>query len=170
MKDLFLRKVFRRMFVLSLCAGMGIFLLSGCGNSGSGNSGSGTDTNQEKTEVSSTVKDDASALPAPQADTSETASEELLPDSTEYEPNQEYDKFAKVEYVVDDIGAEFTATVSAKEDGSQYEVHCVLEGVEQVVVLDKDLEITSNLTGDLVYDAPLIVQQAIDEDTWTKIE
>ena len=87
----------------------------------------------------------------------------------EYQPNPEYDRYAMVEYMIEDIGAEFTATVSKKADDSEYEVHCMVENAEQVVVLDKDLAIVSDKTGNLGYDAPLIVQKAVDEDKWEDI-
>jgi hypothetical protein len=88
----------------------------------------------------------------------------------EYAPNREYDKYALVDYTIEDIMAQFTATVSAKEDGSEYELHCMVEGAEQLLVLDGDLNIMSDLTGDIANDAPAIVQKAIDEDKWTVIE
>ena len=87
-----------------------------------------------------------------------------------YDPDEQYYKYVLVDYSIDDIGAEFTATVSAKEDNSEYEVHCMLENVEQVVVLDGDLKILSDLTGDMEYDAPLIVQKAIEQDDWQTID
>ena len=88
----------------------------------------------------------------------------------EYAPNREYDKYALVDYTIEDIMAQFTATVSAKEDGSEYELHCMVEGAEQLLVLDGDLNIVSDQTGDIANDAPAIVQKAIDEDKWTVIE
>ena len=88
----------------------------------------------------------------------------------EYAPNREYDKYALVDYTIEDIMAQFTATVSAKEDGSEYELHCMVEGAEQLLVLDGDLNIVSDQTGDIANDAPAIVQKAVDEDKWTVIE
>lgn len=89
---------------------------------------------------------------------------------TEHEPDSAYDKYALVDYLVEDIGAEFTATVSAKEDGSEYEVRCTLENEEQVVVLDRNLVIISDKTGNMGYDAPFVVQKAIEENNWTEID
>ena len=88
----------------------------------------------------------------------------------EFSPNAEYDKYTLVYYIVEDIDARFTATVSAMEDGSRYEVHCSIDGEEQIVTLDKDHKVTDDKTGNMSYDAPLIVQKAIDADNWTKIE
>ena len=87
----------------------------------------------------------------------------------EYQPNPDYDRYAKVDYLIEDIGAEFTATVSKKADDSEYEVHCMVDNVEQLAVLDKDLAVVSDKTGELGYDAPLIVQKAIDADKWADI-
>ncbi len=98
----------------------------------------------------------------------ETAAEaETVP--LTFDPNPEYDKYALVDYMVEDIAAEFTATVSAKEDGSEYEIHCNLEGEEQIVILDKDYKIVSDKTGHMSYDAPLVVEKAVEENKWTKI-
>ena len=88
----------------------------------------------------------------------------------EFSPNAEYDKYTLVYYIVEDIDARFTATVSAMDDGSGYEVHCSIDGEEQTVTLDKDLKVTDDKTGNMSYDAPIIVQKAIDADNWTKIE
>lgn len=98
------------------------------------------------------------------------AAETAAGTAEEYAPNREYDKYALVDYTIEDIMAQFTATVSAKEDGSEYELHCMVEGAEQLLVLDGDLNIVSDQTGDIANDAPAIVQKAIDEDKWTVIE
>ena len=90
--------------------------------------------------------------------------------AVEYSPNKEYDRYTQVYYIVEDIDARFTATVSAMDDGSKYEVHCSIDGEEQIVTLDKDLKVTDDKTGKMSYDAPIIVQKAIDADNWTKIE
>ena len=86
-----------------------------------------------------------------------------------YDPNPAYDRYALVEYAVDDIGAEFTATVSAEDDGSEYEVHCTLGKAEQIVILDEDYNVIYDRTGSMGDDAPLIVQAAVEEDNWRAI-
>ena len=86
-----------------------------------------------------------------------------------YDPNPAYDRYALVEYAVDDIGAEFTATVSAEDDGSEYEVHCTLGKTEQIVILDEDYNVIYDRTGSMGDDAPLIVQAAVEEDNWRAI-
>ena len=86
-----------------------------------------------------------------------------------YDPNPAYDRYALVEYMVDDIGAEFTATVSAEDDGSEYEVHCTLGKTEQIVILDEDYNVIYDRTGSMGDDAPLIVQAAVEEDNWRAI-
>lgn len=86
-----------------------------------------------------------------------------------YDPNPDYDKYALVEYAIDDIGAEFTATVSADDDDSEYEVHCNLGRTEQVVILDADYSVIYDRTGRMGSDAALIVQKAVEENDWRKI-
>ena len=86
-----------------------------------------------------------------------------------YDPNPDYDKYALVEYSIDDIGAEFTATVSAEEDDSEYEVHCNLGKSEQIVILDVDYSVIYDRTGRMGSDAALIVQKAVEENDWRKI-
>ena len=86
-----------------------------------------------------------------------------------YDPNPAYDKYALVEYAIEDIGAEFTATVSAEDDDSEYEVHCNLGRTEQVVILDMDYSVVYDRTGEMGSDAPLIVQMAVEENDWRSI-
>ena len=86
-----------------------------------------------------------------------------------YDPNPAYDKYALVEYAIDDIGAEFTATVSAEDDDSEFEVHCNLGKAEQVVILDMDYSVVYDRTGEMGSDAPLIVQMAVEEGDWRSI-
>lgn len=86
----------------------------------------------------------------------------------EFELNFKYDRFALVDYTVEDIEAHFGATVSAREDGAQYELHHNMDGEEQALVLDGDFNIISNLTGNMTYDAPIVIQKAIDTDEWAQ--
>lgn len=86
-----------------------------------------------------------------------------------YDPNPDYDKYALVEYAIEDIGAEFTATVSAEDDDSEFEVHCTLGRTEQVVILDADCSVVYDQTGEMGSDAALIVQQALEENNWSRI-
>lgn len=156
------RKVRFSGYSLVIVSMIAALMLAGC--SGSKN----TDSNAEQQ-----IEQETTADAVTQGDTVETAAEtaaeaETVPST--FDPNPEYDKYAMVDYMVEDIGAEFTATVSAKEDGSEYEVHCNLEGVEQVVVLDKDYKITSDKTGNMSYDAPLVVKKAVEENKWTEID
>ena len=152
------RNAFKTLFIIAVV--IGTLMLSGCG--GSGASGGNTEKKDQQETVTET---------AVQAATGEETSEPdiIQIEHIEYDANSDYDKFAMVEYMVEDIGAEFTATVSAKEDDSEFEVHCSLDNVEQVVVLDKDYNIISDKTGNMSYDAPLIVQKAVDENNWQKI-
>lgn len=156
---------------------VGITSICGCGNSGAQPAGDGKKeesvTPQEATPAESAGQTEAASSAGTSAAGTETApQEEEEPQElvAEFEPNTEYDKYALVYYIVEDIDARFVATVSAREDGSEYEVHCSVDGEEQVVKLDKELTVTSDMTGNLSYDAPLIVKKAVNEDKWIEIE
>lgn len=136
-------------------------LSAGCGGSKQADANAAQQTQQE-------TGTDAAAPAATTEAAAETAAEASTVPAT-FDPNPGYDKYAMVDYMVEDIGAEFTATVSAKEDDSEFEVHCNLDGVEQIVVLDKDHKIVSDKTGNMSYDAPLVVEKAIEEGNWTEI-
>lgn len=176
----------RKTISLLLALIIGLMTLAGCGNkvaqptSGTEQTKEDTDapvdtesavtesgalTNTESVATESGASTDTeSAVTEPDAP---SEPEELV---AEFSPNSEYDKYQLVYYIVEDIDARFTATVSAMDDGSKYEVRCNIDGEEQLVTLDKDLKITDDQTGHMSYDAPIIVQKAIDADKWTKIE
>ena len=137
----------RKTISIVLLLVIGMMLLAGCGNNAA-QPAAGTEQPKD--------------VPEPPVEP-----EEL---TAEFSPNAEYDKYTVVYYIVEDIDARFTATVSAMDDGSEYEVHCSIDGEEQTVTLDKDLKVTDDKTGNMSYDAPIIVQKAIDADNWTKIE
>ena len=166
MKERFKRK---SLVAILLSAGMIITMLSACSNTATNSEGN---TEEEvvqeaaETEGSSAASKEQSQA-ADTAGTSAVVAPGILEE--QYQPNPDYDKYAMVDYLVEDIGAQFTATISKKADDAEYEVHCMLDNVEQIVVLDKNLSIISDKTGNLEYDAPLIVQKAIDEDKWTDI-
>jgi len=154
---------------------VGITLICGCGNGGA------QPAENEKKEESEVPQETPPAEPAGQTDAAASAGTaaagtEIAPQEepgelvAEFEPNTDYDKYALVYYIVEDIDARFVATVSAKDDGSEYEVHCSVDGEEQVVTVDKDLSVVSDKTGNLSYDAPLIAKKAIDADKWIEIE
>ena len=153
----------------ALAVGMSITLLSACSNTGTNSEGNTEETLvQEAAETEgSNAASKEQVQAADMAGTSAAAAPGILEE--QYQPNPDYDKYAMVDYLVEDIGAQFTATVSKKADDSEYEVHCMLDNVEQIVVLDKDHVIISDKTGSLEYDAPLIVQKAIDEDKWMDV-
>lgn len=141
--------------------------LSACGDQKKEEASKGEENTEEIAEVSENESEpEASEETAEEAE-SEAEQDEL---AAEFEPNTEYDRYALVDYTVEDIEAHFVATVSAREDGSEYELHCNMDGEEQILVLDKDLNIVSDLTGNMSYDAPLIVQKAIDADEWVQID
>lgn len=159
MKD---QRKWNQSFRLMLFSVLLALLIAGCGSS---KNSKNVDENPDQQAKQETVVEEPV-----QATTEEESASVTEPSSTEQKPDPAYDKYAMVDYLVEDIGAEFTATVSAKEDGSEYEVRCTLENEEQVVVLDKNLVIISDKTGNMGYDAPFIVQKAIDENNWNDIE
>lgn len=152
-----------------------VMALYGCGNTGAQPAGA----EQNKVEASGTESAEPAAAGTEAAGTEAAGTEtagaeaaaagETIEVAPEFEPNADYDKYALVDYTVEDIAARFVATVSSKGDGEEYEIHCSVDGVEQVVTLDKDLNIVSDMTGNMSYDAPLIVQKAIDEGNWMEI-
>ena len=162
---------------------IGVTTIAGCGNKASNVEQPEAQTEQNKEEAAvpeeaSAVETEVQAEAAESVDTAnagstntETAAptepDELV---AEFEPNGNYDKYTLVYYIVEDIDARFVATVSAMEDDSEYDVHCSIDGEEQNVTLDKDLVITADQTGNMSYDAPLIVKKAIEADHWTKID
>ena len=151
----------------------GIISICGCGNSGvqpaENGKKEGTVTSQETVQAEPDEQTEAvpSAAGTEIAPQKEEELEELV---AEFEPNTDYDKYALVYYIIEDIDARFVATVSARNDVPEYEVHCSVDGEEQIVTLDKELSVTSDMTGNLSYDAPLIVKKAIEADKWIKIE
>ena len=164
-------------YSLILALVVGIISVCGCGNSGvqpaEDGKKEGTVTSQEpaqgepddQTEVASSAG--TSAVGTEIAQQKEEEPRELV---AEFEPNTDFDKYSLVYYIIEDIDARFVATVSARDDGSEYEVHCRIDGEEEAVTLDKDLSVTSDLTENMSYDAPLIVQKAIDAGDWTETE
>lgn len=152
-----------------------LIILGGCGNTGTQGTMQGQ-SNEETKLSEDTVHDEAdqreeTALAAnTSAASTEVAVEEPEELAAEFDPNTDYDKYALVYYIIEDIDARFVATVSARDDGSEYEVHCSVDGEEQVVTVDKDLSVVSDKTGNLSYDAPLIAKKAIDADKWIEIE
>lgn len=164
---------------LMLALIIAMLALAGCGNNAS-QPASGSEQNKEETAAPAetpAVETEVQAETAEPVDTAvagstntETAAptepDELV---AEFVPNEDYDKYALVYYIVEDIDARFVATVSAMEDDSEYEIRCSVDGEEQNVTLDKDLVITADQTGNMSFDAPLIVKKAIEAGNWTKI-
>lgn len=154
---------------------IGMMMITGCGNSGTQPAEAGQKEEEAAAPEETAQSDGDVQEEAVPADNAAAAGTEAAPTEetgelvAEFEPNKDYDKYALVDYTVEDIAAHFVATVSAMEDESEYEVHCSVDGEEQVVTLDKDLSITSDMTGNMSYDAPLIVKKAIDAGNWIEI-
>jgi len=96
-----------------------------------------------------------------------------LPAAPEFDPNEDYDKWTTVEYSIEDLGEDMVCTVSAKEDGSEYEILCNFFGDDQaaVVAVDGDeYTMVSDKTGFMEGDSPAIIKAAIDQDLWVYFE
>ena len=89
--------------------------------------------------------------------------------TAEFDPNPEYDVYTLVDYTIEDIGAEFVATVSKKADGSKYEIHCNFYGDEQLSVLENG-KVTEDKTGFMETDTPKIVEAAEAQNVWSAIK
>lgn len=175
------KKRFKRIYTCLIVLTIVSSAFFGCGNTTT--AASGSDQNADTQEVQENVADEPGSVETgteqtqtaetPESESSEAvdngSAEKIEGLTAEFQPNPEYDKYTLVDYEVEDIAAQFIATVSAKEDGSEYEIHCSLDGEEQIVVLDKDLNIISDKTGAMSYDAPLIVQRAVDANNWISI-
>ncbi len=83
-----------------------------------------------------------------------------------FEPNTDYELYTIIEYTIESAGATFAATVSKKADNSEYHIHCMFYGDEQVVVVDGDGNVTEDKTGFMETDGPLIVKAAEDTNLW----
>ncbi|MBO6214713.1 MAG: hypothetical protein J6N76_04160 [Lachnospiraceae bacterium] len=86
--------------------------------------------------------------------------------TAEFDPNPEYDVYTLVDYTIEDIGAEFVATVSKMADGSKYEIHCNFYGDEQLAVVENGA-VTEDKTGFMEGDSPKIVEAAEAQGVWS---
>ena len=105
--------------------------------------------------------------------TGEGATEADLPAEPEFDPNEDYDKWTTVEYTIEDLGEDMVCTVSAKDDGSEYEILCSFYGDDQAAVVKVDGDeytMVSDKTGFMEGDSPAIIQAAIDQDIWVYFE
>ena len=90
----------------------------------------------------------------------------------EFEPNPDYDKYTVVEYTIEALNADIVATVSAKEDDSEFEILCNFFGEDQMAVVTYDgneFTCTEDKTGFLNGDAPDILKAALEQDVWAPI-
>ena len=87
----------------------------------------------------------------------------------EFAPNADYDVWTLVEYEIEDIGAEFVCTVSAKEDFSEFYLECNFYGDDQMTKTtydNKEFTVVEDLTGFMGGDTPKVLQMALDADNW----
>ncbi|MCR4904225.1 MAG: hypothetical protein K6A23_15310 [Butyrivibrio sp.] len=140
----------KKKLISVLMAGvMSAALLTGCG----GSSSSSTETAAVEVSVDTSVLDGLR----------ETYGSDV------FEADSNYDEYTIVEYTIEDAGATFAATVSRKSDKSEYQVHCMFYGDEQLTVWNGK-EVTEDKTGFMQTDTPLIVEAAEAQNIWVPIK
>lgn len=139
----------KRLLSVLMAGVMSAALLTGCG--------SGSSTQEAETAVEA-VSVDTSVLDA--------LREKYGSDVFEADAN--YDEYTIVEYTIESAGATFAATVSRKSDKSEYQVHCMFYGDEQVSVWNGK-EVTEDKTGFMETDTPLIVEAAEAQGIWVSV-
>lgn len=90
----------------------------------------------------------------------------------DFEPNADYDKYTVLEYTIEALNTDIVATISAKEDDSEFEIHCEFYGDEQIYVGTWDgtaVTDVSDKTGFMKGDAPDIWAAALENDLWAAI-
>ena len=98
---------------------------------------------------------------------------EELPTEPEFDPNEEYDMFTVVEYTIEDIQADLVCTVSAKADFSEFYQECNFYGDDQMTRTTWDgenYEVLEDKTGFMAMDTPAILDIAMEQNLWVKIE
>ena len=98
---------------------------------------------------------------------------EELPTEPEFDPNEEYDMFTVVEYTIEDIQADLVCTVSAKADFSEFYQECNFYGDDQMTRTTWDGEnyvVLEDKTGFMSIDTPAILDIAMKQNLWVKIE
>ena len=96
----------------------------------------------------------------------------------EFDPNPEYDEYTVVEYTIEDIQADLVCTVSAKADFSEFYQECNFYGDDQMTRTtwngenweEGSFEIAEDKTGFMKGDTPAVLQAAIEQNLWVKIE
>jgi len=101
-----------------------------------------------------------------------------LPTEPEFDPNADYDMYTVVEYTIEDIQADLVCTVSAKADFSEFYLECNFYGDDQMTRTtwngenweEGSFEIAEDKTGFMKGDTPAVLQAAIEQNLWVKIE
>ena len=99
--------------------------------------------------------------------------EEELPTEPEFDYNEEYDMYTVVEYTIEDIQADLVCTVSAKADFSEFYQECNFYGDDQMTRTTYDgenYEVLEDKTGFMAGDTPAILDIAMEQNLWVKIE
>ena len=94
-------------------------------------------------------------------------------DDIEFDPNEEYDMWTIVEYTIEDIQADLVCTVSAKADFSEFYQECNFYGDDQMTRTTWDgtnYEVLEDKTGFMAGDTPAILDIAMEQNQWVKIE
>ena len=128
------------------------------------------------------VKETETAIEETEAEVEEAVEEENAADAEaekidfgvepEFEPNEDYDKYTVIEYTIEALNADIIATISAKEDNSEFEILCNFFGEDQMAVVTYDgetFECIEDKTGFLNGDAPDILKTALEKDLWAPL-
>ena len=122
-----------------------------------------------ETEAEETVEEETAV-----EETADEAGEEVVDFGVEpeFEPNEDYDKYTVIEYTIEALNADIVATISAKEDDSEFEILCNFFGEDQKAVVTYDgenFECIEDKTGFLNGDAPDILKTALEKDLWAPL-
>ena len=158
----------KKILAAVLAAGMVMTALTACGGSSDSGSASSSSSSETKTETTADADTEEEA-DADEGGSSASGDIDSLGLTADFDPNPDYDEYTLVDYTIEDANAEFVVTVSRMSDKSQYEIHCLFYGDEQVAVL-KDGKVTEDKTGFMETDTPLIVEAAEAQGVWAPIE
>jgi len=151
-------KMKKRLLGLMLVGVMSAAMLVGCGSSAS---------EEAQTTQTEATADDSAADTAVDTSVFDDLKDQYGADV--FDPDTNYDEYAIIEYTIEDAGATFAVTVSKKSDNSEYQIHCMFYGDEQVAVYNGS-EVTEDKTGFMGKDTPLICQAAEDNGVWLPIQ
>ncbi len=94
---------------------------------------------------------------------------EMTSEDAEYDPNPDYDKWTVAEYYIENADATVIVTASAKADDSEFSLEYSFYGDDQLVVCDKEGNVSSDKTGFMTNDTPDMIAYIIENAVWAEI-